>query len=178
MTPLIVVLGLGESLVGLAQTYPYTDSYFSAAIGGLPGARQLGFELTYYWETQGNEFLDWLRGETETRRRRLELRFPTPIVTQTYLREWGLWPSGALVVGMDALVEDHPDYVLQQRAGVFLPEDWWLDRHGHPRFSISRQGVDLLRVFPYDERLKALEATKDVRIPDYLRTIALSERIR
>jgi hypothetical protein len=174
--PLIVAAGLGECLVGVVQLYPYTDSYFSAAIGGLPAARRQGFELIYYWETQGNEFLEWLR--TESRKRRVELRFPTPIVTQTYLREWGLWPTDVLVVGLDELVDDSPDYALQSRGGVFLPEDWWLDRHGHPLYSIRRQGVDLLRVFPFEERLKALKATKDEPIPDYLRTIAPPERIR
>ena len=35
LLPLIAVAAVGECLVGIARTYPYTDSYFNVAIGRL-----------------------------------------------------------------------------------------------------------------------------------------------
>jgi hypothetical protein len=174
VTPLLVGLGLGESAIGLAQTYPYTDSFFCAAIGGLPGAERMGFELTYYWETMsGRVFLDWLRQESQ--HRRVILRFPSGvIVTTVYLYKWGMLPPGVLIWGLPSELNNeklsHEDYVLQRRRGVFFPEDWWLERHGQPEFAISRQGVDLLRVYPNGELVKAFEATKTAPIPLHLLT--------
>jgi hypothetical protein len=62
-----------------------------------------------------------------------------------------------------------PAYVLQRRRGVFFPYDEWIDRNGRPMHRISRQGVDLLRVFPYAETLRAYQAAKDLPVPEYLR---------
>jgi hypothetical protein len=173
--PLVLVgLGLGESAIGSAQTYPYTDSYFNAAVGGLRGAERLGFEMTYYWETMsGAEFLDWLQRESQ--RRRVNLHFPSGvIVTTVYLYKWGLLPPGVLIWGLPSELIGgqvaNEDYVLQRRRGVYFPEDWWLEQHGEPEFFIRRQGVDLLRVYPNSEMLKAFEATKSVPIPPYLMT--------
>ena len=44
VAPLLAVLAVSESLAGIARTYPYTDSYYNVAIGGLPGAERRGFE--------------------------------------------------------------------------------------------------------------------------------------
>jgi hypothetical protein len=162
---LLAAAATGESLVGIARTYPYTDSYYNAALGGLPGAERHGFELTYYWDTMGPEFLRWARAEAG--RRPLELRFPSPLVNIQYLREWGELPRDVPVVGFENAPA--PDYVLQRRRGVYYPYDWWLDRHGRPEFVIRRQGVDLLRVYSFEESFRAYQKTKDVPIPEYLR---------
>ncbi len=158
---------VGESVVGIVQTYPYTDSYFSAAIGGLPGAERLGLELTSYWDTMGPEFLAWARAETA--RRPLALRFPSPLVNVPFLREWGALPPASTVPILDFEPVERPDYVVQRRQGVYYPYDWWLERRGRPHFVVRRQGVDLLRVYPYDESRRAYEATKDLPIPAHLR---------
>ena len=47
-----------------------------------------------------------------------------------------------------------------------MPYEWWLERHGRPRFSVRRQGVDLLRVYPFAELDRALNATKADPIPE------------
>jgi hypothetical protein len=161
------VAAFGEGTLGVVQLYPYTLSYYNAALGGLRGAERSGFELTYYWDTLGSEFLGWVRNRDRTVPGRLELRFPTELVTIRYLREWGVMPPDVWVVPYEPATR--PDYVLQRRRGVYHPSDWWLERHGTPEFSVQRQGVDLLRVYPGDETLRAYHATKDIPMPDHLR---------
>jgi hypothetical protein len=168
-------LALGESLAGIAQTYPYTDSYYNVAFGGLPAAERYGFELTYYGETVGGpEFLRWVRDEA--RRRPLTLLFAVPLSTLGYLREWGEIPPSVAIVtpsngwGPNALEGVRSAvYVMQRRRGVYMPHEWWLEQYGRPHFSVNRQGVDLLRVYTFAEFRLALSATKDGRMPDSMR---------
>lgn len=155
----------GESLLGIVQLYPYTLSYYNIAVGGLAGAERDGFELTYYWDTMGPEFLDWVRQKNQPED--VELRFPSDLVNIRFLREWNALPATVRVVGLEK--PRQPYYVLQRRRGVYYPYDWWLERHGTPCFTIRRQGVDLLRVYSYDESYRAFEATRAEPIPEYLR---------
>jgi hypothetical protein len=164
---LLGVLAAGECALGLARFYPYTLSYYNAAIGGLPGAERAGFELTYYWDTMAGPFFDWLRERDRAEPGRVELRFPNPLVNVIYLKEWGKIPKDVRVLGFDPT--SRTDYVLQRRRGVYYPYDWWLERHGTPSFVVRREGVDLLRVYPFSEAFKAFKETKDEPIPAYLR---------
>ncbi len=162
---LIVAAVLGEGLAGIVRLYPYTLSYYNAAVGGLAGAERRGFELTYYWDTMSTEFLDWVR--ERSRRERLELRFPSNLVNVPFLRRWHELPADVSIVGIENT--ERPYYVLQRRFGVYYPYDWWLDRNGRACFSVKRHGVDLLRVYSYEESLKAYQATRNVPIPPHLR---------
>jgi hypothetical protein len=161
----IVVAALSEGLLGIVQLYPYTLSYYSVVLGGLPGAQRRGFELTYYWDTMGPELLRWVR--EQSRLGPIELGFPTPLYNIRYLRERGEVPRNVRTSDEGTILR-HPNYVLQRREGVFFPYDRWIDREGRPIFAISRQGVDLIRVFPYSEVLRAFKATRDLQVPDYL----------
>ncbi|MDR3638942.1 MAG: glycosyltransferase family 39 protein [Isosphaeraceae bacterium] len=168
---LLPAAAAGECLVGMARTYPYTDSYYNAAIGGLPGAERLGFELTYYWETTGPEFLDWVRAQA--RRGPVELCFTMDAVNHKLLREWGDIPPAVKILDLnvldrDAVTPTRPDYVLQRRESLYYPRHWWLERHGHPRFVIRREGVDLLRVFPSEEFVESVRQTAHEPVPHYL----------
>jgi hypothetical protein len=153
----LCALALGECLLGIARTYPYNLSYYNLAVGGLPGAERLGFEETYYWDTLGPEFLDWVR--RRSLREPLELNFPLGLLNIIILRDWGLFPPDVKVLNLEPTT--HADYVVQRNRGIFCPADWWLERNGHPVFTISREGVDLLRVFPFDEWAQAVEATRN-----------------
>ena len=164
---LVAAVAVGESAVGVAQLYPYTLSYYNAALGGLRGAERSGFELTYYWDTLGPEFLAWVRDRDRDGPGRLELRFPTKLVNIGYLRDWGVLPRRVWVVSYEPATR--PDYVLQRRRGLYHPSDWWLERHGMPTFTVRRQGVDLLRVYSVEETVRAFYATKDVPMPEHLR---------
>jgi hypothetical protein len=153
----LAALALGECLLGIVRTYPYNLSYYSVAVGGLPGAERLGFEETYYWDTLGPEFLAWVRRRSE--QGPLELEFPIGLLNILILRDWGLFPADVKVTQLDTAT--HPDYVLQRNRGIYTPADWWLERRGNPIFTIARQGVDLLRVYPADEIARARAETRD-----------------
>ena len=171
VAPLLAAASVGECLVGTVRTYPYTDSYYSVTIGGLQGVERSGFELTYYWETAGPEFLNWAR--TEASRKPITLAFPMDATNHTLLREWGHIPPDVRIVDLNEPPAGKPvrsDYfVLQRRRGLYYPSDRWLDQYGHPVFAIRREGVDLLRVFTVEEDLEAADRTRNQRIPRYLR---------
>jgi hypothetical protein len=156
VAPMLAALALGECLVGIAQTYPYNLSYYSVAVGGLPGAEKLGFEETYYLDTLGPEFFEWARRRSNEQT--LELHFPIGILSIIILRHWGVFPEGVKVNGLDQT--EHPYYVLQRNRGIYADFDWWLEQHGHPVFVIRRQGVELLRVYSAAEVEKAVETTR------------------
>jgi hypothetical protein len=155
---LLIAAAFVESLVGIVETYPYTDSYFSATVGGLPGAERLGLELTYYWETMGPEFFRWAHDQAQ--RGPLELRYSSPVITTMFLREWGTIPRKARIHPLDEVAE--PFYLLQRRRGVYQPVDWWLEEHGKPLFTVSRQGVPLMRIYPFEEFVRAEVASRGI----------------
>ena len=157
VAPLFAALAIGECVVGIGQTYPYNLSYYNVAVGGQSGAERLGFDQTYYWETLGPEFLDWTR--QRSLREPVELYFPLGLLNIIVLRHWGDFPPGVKVMNLDPAT--HPLHVLQRNRGIYDPKDWWLERHGHPIFTISRQGVDLLRVYSSEELEQAMAATRD-----------------
>jgi Dolichyl-phosphate-mannose-protein mannosyltransferase len=166
----LLAAAVGECLIGIARTYPYTDSYYNLAIGGLKGAERAGFELTYYWETTGPEFLAWVREEAS--RRPVKLCFAMDSTNHELLREWGEIPAGVRILHLNKLHAgrpERPDYYIQQRRwGLYYPADLRLERHGRPVFAIRREGVDLLRVYAFEEFVEAFRITKDLPIPRYL----------
>jgi Dolichyl-phosphate-mannose-protein mannosyltransferase len=157
VTPLVVALAMGECVLGIVQTYPYNLSYYNVTVGGLPGAERLGFDQTYYCETLGPEFLDWVR--QQSLREPVELFFPLGLLNIIILRHWGSFPHGVNVMNLDPAT--HPYHVLQRNKGIYDPKDWWLERNGHPVFAIARQGVDLVRVYSYKELEQAMAATRN-----------------
>jgi hypothetical protein len=157
---------LGEGLLGIARLYPYTLSYYNGLVGHLPGAERQGFELTYYWDTLGPDFFRWVR--EQSRLGELELGFPIPLYNMRFLLEWGDLPPEVRLSGFGPATHQ-PYYVLQRRQGLYFPCDHWIERHGHPVFTVAREGVDLLRIYAYHDALAADLAGKDMPVPDYLR---------
>jgi hypothetical protein len=157
VAPLVAALAMGECVVGIARTYPYNLSYYNVAVGGLPGAERLGFDQTYYLETLGPEFLDWAR--QQSLREPVELYFPLGLLNVIILRDWGVFPQGVKVMNLEPAT--HPYHVLQRNRGIYDPKDWWLERNGHPVFVIRRQGIDLLRVYSFEELERAMAATRN-----------------
>jgi hypothetical protein len=163
---LLSAAAIGESLAGMARTYPYTDSYYNAAIGGLKGAERSGFELTYYWETTGPEFLAWVRKEAA--RGPFELCFTMDSLNHLLARNWGMMPREVKILDLNRPSGEKPQrpyFVQQRRRGLYYAWDRWLERHGHPIFTIRREGVDLLRVFTFEEFMEAFRATSNEHPP-------------
>jgi hypothetical protein len=157
----LLALAAGETAVGYGRTYPYLLSYYNFAIGGLPGADRHGFEPTYYWDALGPEFCDWVRREAR-RTGKVELRFPNNVLNVVFLRSWGDLPAEVRIEEVEPTESAY--YVQQRNPGIYMPADWLLEREGRPSFTIARQGVDLLRVYPYSESLSAYERTRGLPI--------------
>ncbi len=62
--PRLAGWGVGLALLAGAQSClrsrPHELSYYSEAVGGLPGARKLGLETTYWWDAADRSLLAWL----------------------------------------------------------------------------------------------------------------------
>ena len=164
---LLGLIAVGEGVTGIAQLYPYSLSYYNAALGGLKGAERNGFELTYYWDTLGPEFLDWVADRDRASAEPPELRFPSNLVTLPYLRYWGLLPARLRIVPFDQA--ENPPYVVQRRKGLHMATEWWLEKNAKPIFTVHRQGVDLLRVYSPEDAFRAYSATRDEPTLPHLR---------
>lgn len=162
VAPLLSLAMAAESVVGIAQVYPYTDSYFSASVGGLPGAEKLGLDVTYFWEVLGPEFQSWVR--ERARRGPVEVRFQGQPVVVDFARKWGQWPQHARIAGADPTAS--PMYVMMRRKSIYNPTDWELDRDPSAEFSITRQGVDLLRIYPFEASYRAFMKSSNRSSPN------------
>ena len=130
--------------MGIALMMPVPLSYFSPAIGGLPGATGLGMEPTYFWDALSDDALDWLNRHTGHGEK---VRFATNPTSWQYLRETGKLRPGF-----------HPRepgryswYVLQNRPGAFFPIDRALIDEVEPAYVVGKWGVPLVWIFPFAE---------------------------
>jgi hypothetical protein len=150
---LLLVGAAAESAVGFLDYYPYNLSYYSMAIGGLPGAVRLGFEPTYYWDTLGPEFCRNACSRFGLKQEPLEVRFPFNHLSALYLREWGDLPSDMRIEGLEETRK--PVYILQRNLGVYADYDHILEREARPIYAISRKGVVLLGVYSSEDSERA-----------------------
>jgi hypothetical protein len=119
-------------------------SYYSPAVGGLPGATALGMEPTYYWDALTDDALDWLRTHTGPGQK---VRFATFPTSWLYLRQTGRLPAGLLPSDPGAWAW----YVVQNRPGAFSTLDRTLAARGKAAYTVTKLGVPLLWVFPFVE---------------------------
>jgi hypothetical protein len=138
-----VALG-GLALVGLLEVgllHPFEISYYSEVVGGLPGARRLGFEVSY-----------WFDAMTPKAIREIQDRLPLGAVVWTYpsypgyraLRDWGMWRSD-LSSG-----ERGADYLVlyTRRASIEVRPDVRRIYEGEtPVWSLQCEGVQLVGLY-------------------------------
>ena len=140
----LVVAALVEAGVGLSAIMPVPLSYYSPAVGGLPGAVQFGMEPTYYWDALTDEAIDWLNANTPEGRRVATSTFPTSFL---YLNESGrLHPS---IVPIDP--EPPAWLVVQNRPGAMSEFERMMIRDREPAHRFDKHGVPLLWIFPFEE---------------------------
>ena len=147
VAPVVAGLAIGECLLGIVQTYPYNLSYYNLAVGGLPGAERLGFEETYYLETIGPEFLTLgapaiagPAGGAQLPARPVEYHDPPRLGRLSQERQGrALEPDGASRLRPPA------------QPGHLRPLRLVAGRTWPPDLRVRRQGVDLLRVYPFAE---------------------------
>ncbi|HEU5088591.1 MAG TPA: glycosyltransferase family 39 protein [Roseiflexaceae bacterium] len=146
-------------LANAAMVYPHLLSYYSETVGGLPGARRLGMESTYWCETYAEALhyvnanarpgaVVWVEGWSHD-------------VLIWYQQHGQLRPDLRIALtpgavsqlpnGDRSTVEAdrwEADYVLQQYRQSGMDADWTRFRDEHtPVASVSRQGVVLIEIF-------------------------------
>lgn len=143
LAAMVGIAAVGESAWSTGRYHPYQLSYYSPLIGGLPGAAQLGFEPTYFWDTLTPEVLRWLEENTGPEEWVL-FRNNTP--SFDYLHKWGKMRFG---YRLDQEAWPPKWVVYQHRPGMFLPADDWLMEHGQPSYRKQIMGVPVLSIYPY-----------------------------
>jgi Dolichyl-phosphate-mannose-protein mannosyltransferase len=139
-----IVAALLEGTVSIAVMMPVPLSYFSPLVGGLPGARALGMEPTYYWDVLSPEVQRWLSAHTEPG---ATVQFATFPHSWLYLRQIGALPERLVPIDLGL-----PKwYVLQNRPGAFWPIDRSLVARGRPAYTVTKLGVPLIWIFPYSD---------------------------
>lgn len=146
---LIVAAAVVEGAAGVAVMMPVPLSYYSPAVGGLPGATRMGMEPTYYWDAMTPEVLAWLDAHTPPGRRVQASTFPTSFL---FLNE-----SGRLRAPISPVDPSEPAwFVVQNRPGALGWLDRQLIRDAEPAYVYRKLGVPLLWVFPFE----AVEAAR------------------
>lgn len=112
----LVAAALAEGLVSVAVIMPVPLSYFSPIVGGLPGAARLGMEPTYFWDALTDDALERLHSRVKAGE---NVRFANYPTSWLHLRK-----VGKLRVDFLPSSSVRPSYyVLQNRPGIFRPED-------------------------------------------------------
>ena len=145
------------SSLSLARIHPFELSYFNLFVGGLPGARKLGLESTYWNDTFTLETAAMMnrkyRGKSFSQVTGLKYTFK-------YYRQ-----AGILDPSITQRKTDYDYYLLQYRQGWFKARDWFYADYLTPEFAATREGVPLLEIY------KSLEAQRKER-PDLTRAKA------
>ena len=163
----LIVAAILEAVVSIAIMMPVPLSYFSPAVGGLPGAARLGFEPTYYWDTFTLEVIDWVNRHTAPDR---SIAFSLTPYSYHYLKQSGQFRPEA-----DPLDRSRPWqwYLVQNRPGAMTPLDRALvARHGQRRRLLTKLGVPLVWAFERGE-VDAIAAESRSFAPD----LAPAERL-
>ncbi len=135
-----------EGAVSIAVMMPVPLSYFSPAVGGLPGATWLGFEPTYYWDTLTPGVLDWLNRQTAPGR---SIAFSGTPFSYFYLKKTGQLRPVALPFDRSLPWQW---YLMQNRPGGMDSLDRALiARHGDRRRLLVKLGVPLVWAFERGE---------------------------
>jgi 4-amino-4-deoxy-L-arabinose transferase-like glycosyltransferase len=156
---LLVIAAQLPQLLSAATLYPHLLSYYSETVGGLPGARRLGMETTYWCETYAaaleyvniharpgavvwvedwsHDVLIWYQASGRLRPD-LRVALAPGAVSQIphsdrYAVEADMWQA---------------DYVIRQYRQVSFDDQWQRFRAEHaPRLMLARQGVVLMELF-------------------------------
>jgi hypothetical protein len=140
-------------------------SYYSEAIGGLPGAQEIGFESTYWWECVTPTFIEEMN-RTLPAKAIVGLSSHGDIkgVFDRY-RRWGLLRPDVSVLALDQYYSPRRDtfpevtpthFLILNREGMLLRKDWPINE----RFQKLLAGDALATVEVQGVRLAALVESK------------------
>jgi 4-amino-4-deoxy-L-arabinose transferase-like glycosyltransferase len=142
----LVIAAVLEGAVSIAVMMPVPLSYFSPAVGGLPGAAFIGFEPTYYWDTLTPDVLGWVNEQTAPGRSIAFLGAPT---SYYFLKHSGQLRPVAIPFDRSLPWQW---YLMQNRPGAMDAMDRALiTRYGRRRQLLSKLGVPLVWAFERGE---------------------------
>jgi hypothetical protein len=146
-------------IASAARLYPHLLSYYSEAIGGLPGASRLGLETTYWSETYA-EAIPYLNAHAQAGDTVWVQEWSHDVMHYYQLRGllrrdlWINWPAYGSSVFAAQGVRGHPiplgeadHIVLQYRQTGFEPAVWELIETRIPTYQLSYRGVPLIEVY-------------------------------
>jgi 4-amino-4-deoxy-L-arabinose transferase-like glycosyltransferase len=149
----LFVLCFGPAAAQLAWIHPYELAYYSEIVGGMRGAKALGFETTYWMDTYTGPTLAWMNENLP-----LDADvfvFGDPLGLQ-FQQGWGLLRPD---LALDARREEADWALVQMRQGMMDPALTGLIRAATPVHSVELQGVPLVAIY----RLGSPSPTPEVR---------------
>lgn len=146
---LLAIAAVVESSVALVRYHPLELSYYSPAVGGLPGATRLGFEPTYFWDALTPDVLDWLNDPARASGWVLFRNNPKSF---DYMKSWGkirFEHRPQFNENPPPIFRTPPTWlVIQHRPGIFTKADDWLIANRKPAFEKQLFGVPLISIYP------------------------------
>lgn len=143
----IALVSLLLSAISIIRIHPFEMSYFNLYIGGLPGAKSLDMEPTYWNDAFTLDTVKLMnekyKGKVFSWRNGVEVTFD-------YYKEIGLID--------DSIVQKkkgYDYYLLQYRLGWFEPKSWYYALYMAPEHSVQREGVPLLEIYKSINLVKA-----------------------
>lgn len=137
----VATLAFLPAAIQLAWVHPYQLAYYSEAVGGVRGARALGFETTYWLDTYTGPVLAWMSEELPEGAS--VYVFGDAFGLQLQQAWGGLRPD--LVLGAPAGEAEWA--LVQMRQGFMSPDLVDLVENGHPAFAVELQGVPLVAIY-------------------------------
>jgi 4-amino-4-deoxy-L-arabinose transferase-like glycosyltransferase len=137
----LLALAFAPPAIQLAAVHPYELAYYGEAVGGVRGARRLGFETTYWMDAYTGPVLAWMNRELPRGARVLVLE---NVLALEFQRAYGRLrpdleptsdPAGAGWI------------LVQMRQGMMSPELAALVRRARPEYRLELQGVPLVAIY-------------------------------
>lgn len=138
---LSIILVFISPMMASTRLHPCQLSYFNVLAGGLSGAKQIGFESTYWCDALTPEFLQRINERVPPGAKTIGLALPNEVLV--HYQERGLLRQD-IVCGGDPPYDFH---LLQSRQGMFTDIEWYFYRNRRPLESVERDGVMLFGLY-------------------------------
>ncbi len=137
---LFMIILLFPSIKDLLMIRPYYLAYYNSFTGGVRGARDSGFETTYWGDPLNKKFIEYLnshfddktfKNRTGYHRVPFDFYHDKGLLSKSIKHDW----------------EDYDYYMLNMRQSYFDEESWFYYNHQKPVYSVNVQGVDLVNIY-------------------------------
>jgi hypothetical protein len=158
----IAVAILLSGSLAMIRIHPYYLSYFNRMTGGLPGAADKGFEITYWGEAFNkdvNGFLNTLPINPDGSKPKILVR-ALHRLCMDHLQQWGYLSDELLFIDPGQGIADY--HVLLMRKGFWSVDDWILEKYLTPLREWRSNGISMISVYrtgPEFERFRIQQKT-------------------